>query len=136
MFDEARYAVLNRAEKVHELMMDCLNGKEEGAVMVEGIVRTFGLNPEKLTFHHNRIKEILDDMQPPFHVSSGGGWTFLNLCEDRDGVHWAEHPTMESMVALGIGAGMVKYCMPKEMWSAFPGGMPYLMIDTSGNLKK
>lgn len=35
---------------------------------------------------------------------------------------------MEQLVSLGIGIKKVKYCMPKEMWSILPGGMPYFMI--------
>ncbi len=39
---------------------------------------------------------------------------------------------MEALVVLGIASGFVKYPMPREMWSALPGGMPYIVIDLSG----
>ena len=38
------------------------------------------------------------------------------------------HQTQEQPVQLGIAIGEVEYRLPREMWSAFPGGMPYFMV--------
>lgn len=120
-----------KAEKVRELVEACLNGKEEGAVVVLGIVRKFGFDPAKIAAHKEEIRALLDDMPETFHMGGGGGWSFLNLCNDRHGEQWTGlHQTMEELVALGEAAGMAKYLMPREMWSAFPGGMPYVGFDT------
>ena len=56
--------------------------------------------------------------------------SFLNLCVDKDGVQWAEHPTLEKMVAMGIGLKMAAYCLPRDMWNSLPGGVPYVQFDT------
>jgi hypothetical protein len=75
-------------------------------------------------------------MDPNFHrhteESGGGGWSFLNFCQDRHGTLWTGmHQTCEELIVLGIGLGMVKWCLPRGMWDALPGGMPYLVIDTT-----
>jgi hypothetical protein len=48
----------------------------------------------------------------------------------KHGEHWGEHPTMGMLFALGIGAGLASYPIPREMWSALPGGVPYVTIDS------
>jgi hypothetical protein len=128
------------AEKVHNIFMDCLfkveeieDGKiPEGAILVDGIVESFGFHPERLNSHRDEVKAILDLMPSNFHKKGGGGWSLLNLCQDKDGNQWAEHPTMQELVVLGKGLGMVAYCMPREMWAVLPGGVPYIVIDTEG----
>lgn len=120
----------NKAEKVHALVEACLNGKEEGALIIEGVIRKFGFSPEKIAAHKEEIRALLDDMPDEFHMGKGDGWSFLNLCNDKHGEQWAEHPTMEALVALGEAAGMAKYLMPREMWQVLPGGMPYVGFDT------
>ena len=121
----------DKAEKVHELVMACLNGKEEGALVVDGVVRKFGFAPEKIAAHKEEIRALLDDMPDEFQAGKGGGMTFLNLCMDRHGEQWAEHGTMEELVALGIAAGMASYPMPRDMWSVLPGSMPYVSFNTA-----
>ena len=75
------------------------------------------------------IIEILGMMPDAFKKSDGGGATFLNLCLDKDGNHWGEHPTIDQMIALGLAIGKVSFPMPREMWSSLPGGMPFVAID-------
>jgi hypothetical protein len=41
---------------------------------------------------------------------------------------------MEMLFCLGIGMGLAKWLLPKNMWSALPGGMPYVGI-TLGDMK-
>lgn len=126
------------AEQVHEIAMYVLYKKDEvpdgkppkDAVIVKGIIRQFGFHPGRLQEKKPEIKAILDQMPKEFHIQGGGGMTFLNLCMTRDGEHWAEHATMETLVVLGIGVGLASYPMPKELWSALPGGMPYIVFNT------
>lgn len=122
----------DKAEKVRELMIDCLHGKQEGALIIEGIIRKFAFSPEKIALHKEEIRSLLDDMPAEFHIATGGGWSFLNLCNDRHGEQWTGmHRTMEELVALGEAAGMAKFLMPRDMWSMFPGGMPYIVFETA-----
>ena len=136
------------AEKVKGIFEDCLfreaeiiePGKApEGAVVVEGILRVYGFHPGRLASHTEEIRSVLDQMPSTFHKAprGGDGWSFLNLCMTESGVQWAEHPTMELLVVLGIAVGMVKYTLPRAFWSLLPGGMPYLVFDTSvGTIEK
>jgi hypothetical protein len=122
---------MNKTEKVNKLLLACLNEKEEGALVVDGIVRKFGFSQEKINQHREEIRELLADMPDAFQKNSGGGMSFLNLCMDKHGDQWAEHPTMEALVALGIAAGMASYSLPRQMWSILPGGVPYVTFDMS-----
>ena len=132
------------AEQIKEIIMDCLYMDEEitegetpkDAVMVKGIVRNFGFHPGRLESHREEVKAILNQMKPEFHANQGGGWSFLNLCEDKDGNLWAEHPTMEELIVLAMGLGMARYCLPREAWEVLPGGVPYIVFDTEGKSKE
>lgn len=75
------------------------------------------------------VRIILDQMPDTFKKSGGGGMSFLELCMDKDGNHWAEHPTMEMLVVLAIGQGQAQYCMPRDFWRVLPGGVPYIVFD-------
>ena len=130
------------ADKVTDTFMDCLYREEEvadlkegevpeGVVRVEGIVSKFGFHPGRLESHRAEVKAYLEEMPPEFHKATGGGWSFLNLCMTKGGEHWAEHPTMEKLIALGIGLKMASFLLPREMWDAMPGSVPYVQFDTS-----
>jgi hypothetical protein len=122
---------MNRSAKVEELIKDCLNGSEDGAILVNGIVRNFGFSPEKIASHKREIRELLNEMPLQFHKATGGGWSFLNLCMDKDGEQWGEQSDCESLIVLGIAAKLASYVMPRDMWSILPGGVPYIVFDTT-----
>lgn len=128
------------SEQVNEVFLDCLYRNDEvgadkkppaDAVIVEGLVATYGLHPTRLESHREKVRWFLNEMPAPFHKSTGGGWSFLNLCVDRNEEQWAEHPTMEQLVVLAIGLHMGSYCVPRELWGALPGSVPYVQFDTS-----
>lgn len=118
------------SQRVHDLMIECLNSEEEGALIVDGIVTNYGFNPLKIEANKEEIRSILNEMPPEFHANGGGGMSFLNLCMTKDGVHWAEHPTMGSLVALAIAANLESYTMDRSLWGILPGGVPYVSFDT------
>lgn len=125
------------AEKVRNFMGDSLYRDDEvspgtipeGAVIVEGLQGKFGFHPGRLESHRAEIIAILQEMNPAFRKDGGGGFTFLNLCEDRNGVQWGEHRSCDELVMLAIGIGVAKYCFPRDMWGVLPGGMPYIIFD-------
>lgn len=122
--------MINSSE-VHELLMDCLFiGKEktDNAMIIDGIAGKFGLNPIKVEKNKKKILEILKQLPLDFRQEYGGGMSFLNMGEDKDGNHWGEHRAMEQLVVLGLATKNLVYLMPKEMWSALPGQMPYLVL--------
>src|SRR5262249_49496804 len=93
---------------------------------VEGIVATFGFHPERIEAHRSEVLVFLSEVSPDFLSTGGGGMSFLNLCMDRHGHQWGEHRNMEQLVCLPIGLKLGSYLMPRDLWSAFPGGMPYV----------
>ena len=124
--------------ELDEVMSDCLLGKHEVVdnapkdgieiVKVEGIMNTFGLHRERLESHREEVAAMLAQLPDTSHAKSGGGMSFLNACVDRDGVQWGEHRNMEVLFVLGVGLGLAKWCLPRSMWSALPGGMPYVVV--------
>jgi hypothetical protein len=128
------------AKRVNDIFMDCLftdeelkrcpTGIPENYLMVQGIVNDFGLHPERTESHREEIIELLKELPDEFHKDGGGGWSFMNACDDRHGNQWAdEHREMEQLFALGIAIKKAKFQLPKPMWSALPGGMPYVVVD-------
>lgn len=120
--------------QVNETLVACLfrdgEGGTDGAVLAEGVQLRLGFHPGRLAENRGRIREFLTEMAPQFHRSSGGGWSFLNLCTDRRGDLWTgSHRTVDELVCLGLATGMVEFCLPRELWPALPGAMPYLVID-------
>ena len=121
-----------KSERVEELFMDCLfkDGEEiVSPITTEGIVTNTGFHPARLKSHEEEIVSMLKELPDNFHESRGGGWSFLNACMDRNGKQWTGlHQRMEQLFLLGIGIGKVVFLMPREMWSVFPGGMPYVVV--------
>lgn len=116
------------AENVERIIKDSLNGKEDGAIIVDGVIRKFGFSPDKIAAHKDEIVGMLHELPSEFQMSSGGGWSFLNMCMTRDGIQWGEHRDMEGLCALAIAADAGKFLMPREMWEMLPGGMPYFGV--------
>lgn len=125
------------AKRVDKIFMDSLFRKEEvidgkpivEPLKVEGIVNNFGFHPDRVKSHEEEIIQILKELPDEFRKDKGGGWTFLNACNTKDGEQWGEHRNMEQLFCMGIAIGKVNYTLPREMWGALPGGMPYLVID-------
>lgn len=121
------------AEKVRETFMKCLfkdDEPTENHKIGEGVRTKVGFHPERLKEAEPIISELLDELPAEFKKNGGGGWSFLNLCQDKHGNQWSDsHKNVDELVALGNAIGKLTYLMPREMWSALPGGMPYLVIN-------
>ena len=104
--------------------------KETGKVLVEGIMIKVYLDKFKLEHEYRpEIEGMLLDLPDQFHADKGGGWSFLNACDDRRGNQWTGlHAAMDQLFMLGIGIDFAQYQLPREMWSGFPGGMPYVSV--------
>jgi hypothetical protein len=99
-------------------------------VPAEGILVTVGFHRERLESHRAEVAGWLADLPDQFRAKGGGGWSFLNACDDRDGVQWTGlHQRMERLFQLGIGLGIARWLLPRDMWDAMPGGMPYVVVD-------
>ncbi len=121
------------AENVHKTFMNCLfkDGEStESHTIGEGIMTKAGFHPDRLKESEPTIMSMLLDLSSDFKKSGGGGMSFLNMCQDKDGNQWADlHQTMDELVMLGLATGKMSYLMPREMWAMFPGGMPYLVVN-------
>jgi hypothetical protein len=117
---------------VEETFRACLYDKgepTEGAKIVEGIVMRVGFDPARVATHRETIGHLLAELPEQFRKGSGGGWTFLNACNDRHGEMWTgEHRTMEMLFLLGMATGRVECLLPREFWDSLPGGVPYYAI--------
>lgn len=121
------------SDNVEKVFMDCLFKDEENTddhIVAEGIQGKVGFHPIRLEEYREDVKAMLQCLPDEFHAKKGGGMSFLNACKDRSGNQWTDlHLRMDQLFQLGIGLKLAKYCMPRPMWSALPGGMPYIVID-------
>lgn len=125
------------ASRISEVLKDCLFKNEEivdgvpifEPLITEGITTTFGFNPKRVLDNEKEINTMLDEMDTIFVE----GWSFLNLCYDKDDNQWTgSHKTMEELMCLGMAIGRVSYCTPdKDIWALMPGGMPYIVIENT-----
>lgn len=120
------------ADRVETIFMDCLfqDGENmDNHVKAEGVTSIVGFHPARLESHRAEIVAMLDELPDTFRASVGGGWSFLNACQDKHGNQWTGlHQRMEQLFQLGIAIGKVKCCTPREMWPILPGGMPYYVV--------
>lgn len=123
------------SQNVHDTIKACLFDKApadgpvpENAVLVHGVVLSFGFDPELLQKQKENIESMLQQLPETFLQTKGGGWSFLEAPRRRDGVQWGEHRDVDELVCLGLAINKVKYCLPREVWSALPGGVPYFLI--------
>ena len=118
----------NMYDLTNEAFMDCLFKEGEDKtnyVKVEGIISTFGLHPQRLEDKRELVTALIGELPAEFKE----GWSFLKICNTRNGEQWTgEHLTCEKLVVMAIGLGLMQYCMPRELWKFFPGGVPYIVI--------
>lgn len=118
------------AENVETVFMNCLflEGEDTSqAKIVKGIVSEYGFHPQRLESYKVKIAEMLGCLPDEFREDKGGGWSFLNACNTKDGYQWGEHRNIEQLLALGIATQQAKMLLPREMWHVLPGGMPYFV---------
>ena len=127
------------AERVTATIKSCLYDSDQlptdgtapdGAILVAGITRKFGFDPGKVAQSTPVIAEILNELPEAFRADVGGGWSFLQACEDKHGDQWGEHRNMEELFVLGIAADLAEFLLPREMWGVLPGGVPYIAVKT------
>lgn len=117
------------AENVEIMFNECFSEDEENAVKCDAVVHSFSFIKEKLEENESNIYSMLCNLPKEFMQNTGGGYSFLMACNDKDGRQWTGlHLTMEKLFALGIGIGKVKCLLPRELWQMMPGGMPYFMV--------
>ena len=131
------------ADNVNAVFLDCLfkDGEStEGYIPATGIKIDVGFHPGRLESHFDNIKTMLAQLPDEFMESpdgdslsfqNGGGSSFLNACQTKDGVHWGGHKNMEQLFLLGLASKFVKLLTPREQWEMtglLPGEIPYYSI--------
>jgi hypothetical protein len=105
------------------------------AVVVKGVSGYFGFHRERLNEQKLNIKRFLKQFGDKFRrdiPGGGGGASFLEFCHDKNGTIWTGlHLSMDELLCLGLAAGYMGFCMPRENWVMLPGQMPYIYIDLS-----
>lgn len=120
------------ANEVRDIFLDCLFKEEEiengkpikEAIYVDGVMNKVGFCKDRIKENESLITELLDELPKSFKE----GYSFLNLCEDKNGYQWGEHRNCDELMMLGIAIGKMKYLLPREMWAMLSGGMPYVQI--------
>lgn len=135
-------AVKSKGEQLEDMLRHCLFNNSEiimaageipsTAILVEGVVSMYGLNPDRLEEKREEVVEFIKSTVPTkFLVDHEGGASFLELCRDKDGEQWTSlHKVMEALVCLAMGLDLAGWCAPQAMWDSLPGGMPYVWFRT------
>lgn len=126
--------MLLTSSAVADIFRDCLfreGEPTEDHIAVDGLTSRFGLHPERTCSHTEEIADLLTQLPDDFQESKGGGMSFLNMCNDHEGNQWTgSQQTMQELVVLGLAVEKVAYLLPREMWAALPGGVPYIVVKT------
>lgn len=118
------------ADSARGLFAGCLAEAGCDGLAVEGIVTGATFDRARIAGRCDDIRALLAELPGQFRSSGGGGWSFLNACEDRHDRQWTGmHRDMEQLFMLGIAAGLVALLMPRDLWEALPGGMPYYLVE-------
>jgi len=120
------------AENVNRIFLECMfeqGESTENYILGQGVITNVGFHPERLKQNEQNVSEMLNQLPEEFKKELGGGMSFLNMCNDKDGNQWSDlYATMDQLITLGISLNKVKFLMPREMWSVLPGGMPYIVV--------
>ena len=122
------------SKNVEKVFKDCLfldDENHDNYIKAEGITLSVGFHPERLKSYREDVRTMLQCLPIEFQRTpeGEGGWSFLNACNDKDGKQWTgEQKIMEQLFLLGISLNLAQWLMPKEMWSALPGGVPYVVV--------
>lgn len=118
-------------QEVEAILMDSLSPT---GVLVQGVMRTFGIDLDKLEKHRQTYKDWIAQLPTEFlseKEGGGGGYSMLNLCVTKDGELWTGMQSTTDLLFVGAAAlGLATYLMPREMWRMLPGSMPYMVFTT------
>lgn len=98
-------------------------------IVVDGVCNKFAFDKAKIDENKQAIADMLYQLPEEFMEGIGDGYSFLHGCYDRNKNMWTgDHFMMEKLFALGMACGKVECLLPRELWPALPGGMPYYVV--------
>lgn len=125
------------AENVNKVFLFCSLSEYDGhgeSKEVNGVMLSVWFSKTRLEQSKQDIVDMLNCLPDNFKKSGGGGWSFLNMCQDNNDEQWTGfHSDIDKLVTLGIATDSVSFLMPKDMWDVLPGGMPYILIEKQWN---
>lgn len=123
------------AENVSSIFIDCYYKKEKSElkpILVDGVKAAAGFASERIEHHKLDIESMIDQLPNPFKegYEDGGGWTFLNMCNDKTGEQWTGiQNIMDQLYMLGNAIGKCKFALEeRHLWPTLPGGMPFIIV--------
>ena len=120
-------------QNVEEVFKDCLADNKE--YTMKGVLIEAAFNRDKIAEHEQNIMQMLMQLPKEFHRPGGCGWSFVNMCIDKNGNQWTDyHRTQDKLVCLGRAIGAVEFVLQRDLWKIFPGGMPYIVINDNYNI--
>lgn len=127
--DQENISVTNMAKMTSEAFDDCLYRDEyedrSGEVWVEGIKHKYGFHPQRLEEKRKLVTALIANL--PAELSKKG-LPFTGICVTKTGELWTGNQEVcEELIVMGIGLGLMKYSMPRELWQFF-GGVPYITL--------
>ncbi len=129
------FACLRKSDKVPEEFKDINKDSDDcqernGIMFVRSIIGQMAFfDMAKLEAHKKDIGEMLMQLPNEFMASSESkGWSFLNACVRKDDAQWGEQRDMDWLLMLGRALGYVEWLLPRALWKALPGGVPYLVV--------
>ena len=126
---------------VQKVFLDCLFKDEEIGedgkptipyVEVQNLTKIIGFHPDRLEKHRQDIIDFCQQLPEEFRMDVGGGWSFLKMVGTKDEYLWGGQENANQLLALGLGIKIMKILLPRELWIALPGGVPYIGIDFNG----
>ena len=125
--------MLLNPERIHEIFNDCLFKDTESHseyLPAKGLTMSVGFHPERTEKYASEVYEICMNLPTEFQEKTGGGYSFLYMCMDKDGNHCMEQPTAQELLLLGIATGWMSILMPRDFWPMLPGGVPFVVVNT------
>lgn len=128
------------ASNIQAVLKDCLfkddelpeNPTEDNLpehVKAQGVMNQFAFHPARLESHREDVKSMLEQLADDFMHDKGGGMSLMQMPFTRDGVQYGEQRDADLLFVLGAGMGYCSFVLPREMWRALPGGMPYIVVN-------
>jgi hypothetical protein len=122
------------AENVQAVFTSSLARTAEATpnLRVRGVYNEVYLSLVRLSAHRDDVCGFLGRLSTRFYADRGGGHSYAAMGYRRDGEHWGGRPDVERLVTLGLGLGLVDFCLDRSLWHLFPSALPFLRL--SGDL--
>lgn len=98
------------------------------AVIVKGVTFEVGFDPDKLEAMRGTVTELVEQLTPRLNI----GVSIIELSRTRDNREWGDSLSVESLMLLAIGLGIVQMPWPRLFWQFLPGSMPYVIRHVEG----